>query len=46
MVLRCANHCEGQLPRDFELVMNGKTAKALGVTSPQSVLIRASRVIS
>jgi len=31
---------------DFELVIDGKTAKALGVTSPQGMLIRVNRVIN
>ena len=32
-------------PTRFELVVNLRTAKALGVTLPQSLLLRASRVI-
>jgi putative ABC transport system substrate-binding protein len=34
-----------QQPTKFELVVNMKTAKAMGFTMPQSVLLRADRVV-
>jgi len=32
-------------PTQFELVVNLKTAKALGITMPESILLRANDII-
>ena len=34
-----------QLPAKFEMAVNLKTAKALGLTVPQSILLRADEVL-
>jgi len=34
-----------ELPTKFELVVNMKTAKSLGIKIPNSILVRADKVI-
>jgi putative ABC transport system substrate-binding protein len=34
-----------ELPRTVDLVVNARTAKTLGITIPQSIVLRADRVI-
>jgi putative tryptophan/tyrosine transport system substrate-binding protein len=43
--LRVSGEWPGRLPRKIELFINLKTAKALGLTIPPSLLQRADQVI-
>jgi len=37
--------CRSSKPTQYELIVNLKAAKALGITIPESILLRADEVI-